>query len=207
MLRYGRVPELRVCRKIGTALHVAQFVMSSFSVISGAAEEENHMNDQTIQTFDVRRIGEISVDGHEFNLWIDEPYRRGLRGLAEFSHVIITWWAHETPNQEPAETLIAHETPYLKGPENVGVFSTRSPQRPNRLGISVCAIASIDEQSGMISLGWIDALNETPVVDLKPYFPSSDRVRDAETPDWCAGWPACLEDSASFAWETVLSEF
>lgn len=79
------------------------------SFVSDAAEQENNMNDQTIETYEVRRIGEISVDGHTCNLWIDEPYRPGLRGLAEFSHVIITWWAHEAPDQEPADTLIAHE--------------------------------------------------------------------------------------------------
>jgi tRNA (Thr-GGU) A37 N-methylase len=41
----------------------------------------------------------------------------------------------------------------------------------------------------------------TPVIDLKPYHPSSDTVRLAKRPPWCAAWPSCYEDSADFAWD------
>lgn len=158
------------------------------------------------QTFRAHRIGEVLTSDDDFTLQVDQPYRAGLQGLVEFSHVIVAWWAHEATDQAAEDTVMADDTPYLEGPQNVGVFSTRSPSRPTPLGLSVCAVTTVDQANGAVGLGWIDALDGTPVVDIKPYFPSSDRVRDVATPDWCATWPPCLEDSADFAWETVLSE-
>lgn len=59
----------------------------------------------------------------------------------------------------------------------------------------------IDIQNGIIGLGYIDANNGSPVLDLKPYTPSLDRVEMPRVPVWCAHWPACAEQSGEFDWE------
>lgn len=155
-------------------------------------------------TFDVSQIGQISAVEGRFALHIDEPFRPALGGVSDFSHLIVTWWADRANTLETHGELIVAETPYVDGPDNVGVLATRSPLRPSKLGLSVSAITAVDIASGVIKLGWIDAIDRTPVVDIKPYFPSSDRVRDVRMPAWCAAWPEWLEDSAHFDWDSVL---
>jgi tRNA (Thr-GGU) A37 N-methylase len=59
----------------------------------------------------------------------------------------------------------------------------------------------VDLENGLVIVPWIDAEDGTPILDIKPYHPSSDRVRDVRMPEWCAHWPQSLEDSAAFDWE------
>ncbi len=150
-------------------------------------------------TFTISQIGTLTT-GNGFTLTVDEPYRQGLDGLEGFSHVIVLWVAHQTD-----EGSIVLNNPYVEGPERPGVFSTRSASRPNRLGISVAPVVSTDFDRGQLTLAWIDTLDQTPVVDVKPYFPSSDRVSQATTPDWCSNWPQNLEESATFDWDSAFN--
>jgi tRNA (Thr-GGU) A37 N-methylase len=65
----------------------------------------------------------------------------------------------------------------------VGVFSTRSPHRPNPVGLSVCEVLGVDEARGIVRLGGVDLVDGTPVLDLKPYIPY-DSVPGARVPAW-----------------------
>ncbi|MCG8515368.1 MAG: TrmO family methyltransferase, partial [Halanaerobiales bacterium] len=95
------------------------------------------------------------------------------------------------------------EQPYQKAPASVGIFATRSPLRPNPIALTIVPIINIAED-GKIYLPYIDAEDGSPIIDLKPYHPATDRVRDLEVPDWCRHWPQWYEDSASFDWEAEL---
>jgi tRNA-Thr(GGU) m(6)t(6)A37 methyltransferase TsaA len=103
---------------------------------------------------------------------IDEPYRRGLAGLERASHVVIlTWLHHATRNlivQKPRHASVAS-----------GVFALRSPVRPNPVGLHIARLLSIDVEDGTLKLEAIDALDGTPVIDVKPYFASVDSVPEA----------------------------
>lgn len=83
----------------------------------------------------------------------------------------------------------------------MGTFATRTPIRPNPIALTAAEIICIDYESGLIQIAFIDADDNTPVLDIKPYTPSLDRIEDPEVPEWCAHWPKSLEASASFAWE------
>lgn len=83
----------------------------------------------------------------------------------------------------------------------MGIFATRSPIRPNPIALSTVEIIHIDYQKGLIQIAYIDANDTTPVLDIKPYTPSLDRVETPGVPEWCCHWPKSLEQSASFAWE------
>ena len=75
-------------------------------------------------------------------------------------------------------------TPPRKG-KKVGVLSTRSPHRPNPLGLSVCKIVSVDFNAGILTLSGVDLLDGTPILDIKPYT-ISDVVleKDLLMPEW-----------------------
>jgi tRNA-Thr(GGU) m(6)t(6)A37 methyltransferase TsaA len=126
-------------------------------------------------------------------------YARGLAGLTGFSHALIVWYADRSPAWEDQYLTIVK--PYRLAPEKLGIFATRAPYRPNPICVSVAEIASIDVSRGRIAFTWADPEDGSPILDIKPYHPSSDRIRDAKTPDWCAHWPACYEESGSFAWD------
>ena len=67
------------------------------------------------------------------------------------------------------------------------------------------SLDSSDPAAGIIGLSHIDARDNTPVIDLKPYTPSLDRVAHPCVPDWCASWPKSLEESADFDWSGVFT--
>src|SRR5690554_969082 len=90
------------------------------------------------------------------------------------------------------------EKPYRDAPEKVGIFATRSPIRPNPILLTVVNIITIVNER--IYVAFIDAEEGTPVIDIKPYHPATDRVKDLEVPKWCSHWPKWYEDSADFDW-------
>jgi tRNA (Thr-GGU) A37 N-methylase len=62
------------------------------------------------------------------------------------------------------------------------------------------AVISVDVEKGLVIVPWIDAEDGTPILDIKPYHPSSDRIRDVTMPKWCQHWPQWYEDSGEFDW-------
>lgn len=101
-----------------------------------------------------------------------------LRGLEAFSHV----WVITAFHQNPAWTGSAVvRPPRLGGNETVGVFASRSPNRPNPLGLSVLRI--LCHEPGRIHVAGVDAVDGTPVYDVKPYLPWAESLPDARS-DW-----------------------
>ena len=127
-------------------------------------------------------------------------YARGLKGLDGYSHVQVIWWAHERDNESARSNLI-EEKPYKNGPEEIGVFATRSPARPNPIAVYNVDIAYVDVNEGIVGLYYIDAFDGTYVLDLKPYMPSVDRIDNPEVPCWCSHWPKSYEEGADFDWD------
>jgi tRNA (adenine37-N6)-methyltransferase len=146
---------------------------------------------------EMKEIGTIRA-GRSFAIELRKEYANGLKGLGGFSHVMIVWYANGAPDWDAS--CLTMKKPYRLAPETLGVFATRTPARPNRICVSVAAVSEIDEKKGIVTLWWTDAEDGTPVLDVKPYYRSSDTVRDAAYPPWCAHWPDCLEDGASFDW-------
>ena len=87
----------------------------------------------------------------------------------------------------------------------MGIFATRSPIRPNPIALTSVEVIHIDYQKGIIQIAYIDANDNTPILDLKPYTPSFDRVETPVVPGWYNHWPKSLEQSASFAWENEFN--
>ena len=95
-----------------------------------------------------------------------------LRGLDGFDYVWLIWGFHL--NRETASEGLTVRPPRLGGNERVGVFASRSPYRPNPLGLSSVKIESIDAEAGEIHVLGADLADGTPIFDIKPYVEYAD---------------------------------
>lgn len=132
-------------------------------------------------------------------LEISGPYREALKELNGFSHINVFWWCHLS-DTEALRNVLTCAKPYQKAPDSVGVFATRSQRRPNPVALTVVSVINIDHDRGVIDIPFIDAADNSPIIDIKPYHPATDRVKEVSVPDWCRHWPEWYEDAASFDW-------
>ena len=167
-------------------------VEDDIPLIKQEDEEEDGMK--------LSEIGHAECENGFFRIILNSEYKDGLKGLAGFSHVQILWWFSGCDNRED-RSILTMDRPYKKGPEKLGTFATRAPERPNPIGCSVCAVKSVDYEKGVIDLMYFDAFTGTPILDIKPYQPSVDRIEAPAVPEWCAHWPKNIEESANFDWE------
>lgn len=106
----------------------------------------------------------------EARIEVDLRYAAGLEGLERFSHVIVLYWMDE------ARRDILRQTPkHLDAPR--GCFALRSPLRPNPVSLSVAELVSIE--GNVLTISGIDCRDGTPLIDIKPYFASTDSIPDA----------------------------
>jgi len=110
------------------------------------------------------------------------------RGLEAFSHVWLITRFHL--NEEWTGSAVVHP-PRLGGNDTVGVFASRSPNRPNPLGLSVVHLLEV--HAGTIRVAGVDFVDGTPVYDVKPYLPWSEAIPDARS-DWAPQPPAKIAD-------------
>ena len=102
-----------------------------------------------------------------------------LRGIEDFSHLWIIWQFSEALRQGWSPTV---RPPRLGGNTRMGVFATRSPFRPNNLGLSSVRLLGVEhtEQYGtVLHVGGADLMDGTPIFDIKPYIPYGDCHPDA----------------------------
>ena len=118
--------------------------------------------------------------GNDVSLIIlDEQYACGLKGLEEFSHAVILFHLDQARYEK--------ERHLQRRPQNrddmplVGIFSQRGKDRPNRIGMTSVEIVSVEE--GTLAVKGLDAIDGTPVLDIKPYYPAYDK-KDASVPEW-----------------------
>jgi tRNA-Thr(GGU) m(6)t(6)A37 methyltransferase TsaA len=104
-------------------------------------------------------------------------------GIDGYSHIIVVFAFHLVPEEERTTgRLHPRGDPAL--PEQ-GVLATRSQRRPNPVGISVVPL--LRRRKNVLRVRGLDAIDGTPVLDIKPYLPPYDSVPDARIPDWARG--------------------
>jgi tRNA-Thr(GGU) m(6)t(6)A37 methyltransferase TsaA len=153
---------------------------------------------------ELNQIGVVKSDTEGLYIEVEKSLLPALRELDTFSHMNVLCWFDKSDSEE-ARTMLEVPSPYKNSPEIMGIFATRSPIRPNPIALSTVQILSIDHQSGRIGIAYIDADEGTPVIDLKPYTPSLDRVETPIVPLWCKHWPNSIEESGTFDWEGVFN--
>jgi tRNA-Thr(GGU) m(6)t(6)A37 methyltransferase TsaA len=122
-------------------------------------------------------IQPLAGKGTEGKLIIFPEYAEGLTDLEGFSHIFLIYYFHLSKGY----TLKVK--PFLDNKIR-GVFATRAPRRPNQIGISVVRLTRVEEN--MLHIMDIDIVDETPLLDIKPYVSEFD-TRDVEKTGWLAG--------------------
>lgn len=111
---------------------------------------------------------------------VNEEYAKGLIGLEEFTNAIIVFFMHKALFNEERH-LVRHPQEREDLPK-IGIFAQRARHRPNPIGITAVKIISVG--GNILTVKGLDAINETPVLDIKPYFPDFDKREDIDTPEW-----------------------
>jgi tRNA-Thr(GGU) m(6)t(6)A37 methyltransferase TsaA len=131
----------------------------------------------------VQNVGAEQIQG---TIELGPEYAAGLRDLEGFSHLILVFHMHQMQGFSP---LVRSFIEGPDGPER-GIFATRSPRRPNPIGLTVVRLLAVDEAT--LTVSGVDILDGTPLLDIKPYVPAFD-ARDAER----TGWYANVVDGAA----------
>jgi len=111
---------------------------------------------------------------------LDETLADGLDGLEAFSHVLVLYWMHRAAEAEPVR-MRRRPQGRADMPE-VGIFAQRARHRPNPIGVT--AVRLLRREKNRLMVQGLDAINGTPVVDVKPYVPQFDSVEAPTTPTW-----------------------
>ena len=157
-----------------------------------------------MQNYQVNPIGKININEEGMFVELEQKYIPALQALDGFSHINVIWWFSDFDN-EKMRNILETPQPYKNAPAVMGIFATRSPVRPNPIALTSAQVIQIDRKKGIIQIAWIDANNGTPVLDIKPYTPSADRIETPGVPEWCSHWPKSLEQSENFDWENEFS--
>ncbi len=143
----------------------------------------------------------------------ESTYRNpdAVRGLEDFSHIWLIWNFSECERDKFSPTV---RPPRLGGNRRVGVFATRSPYRPNPIGLTVVKLEKItfdDKRGPVLTVTGADLISGTPIYDIKPYLPEFDSIPSAvggfaENTAAHSVEVEISENSASAVDETTLAE-
>ena len=109
---------------------------------------------------------------------LDKKWAKALEGLEDFSHIIVIYYFSRSKKGVRLQT-------HPKGREDlplVGMFATRSPHRPNPIALTICRL--IRRDGTRLTVKGLDAIDGTPVIDIKPYIPDNDLVKRARVAEW-----------------------
>jgi len=109
---------------------------------------------------------------------VDGAYAEALDGIEEFSHVIVIFYFHRS---QPPAALRIHPARREELPL-VGLFATRSPARPNPIGVTTVRL--LERRGNVLRVQGLDAIDGTPVLDIKPHIPIADACEGARVPRW-----------------------
>ena len=136
----------------------------------------------------IESIGYVETDANEMEIKdkdkvskiiLRKDLTEALEGIKDFSHLFVIFWMHGISTEERKITKV-----HPKGRSDMpllGVFATRSPDRPNPIGLTLVELLKIEKN--ILTVRGLDALNGTPILDIKP-FDSWDIVKNANVPDW-----------------------
>ncbi|MFX0096275.1 MAG: tRNA (N6-threonylcarbamoyladenosine(37)-N6)-methyltransferase TrmO [Candidatus Hodarchaeota archaeon] len=131
--------------------------------------------------FELKAIGIVESSGPTSEISVFPEYCSGLQSLVEFSHAIILYWFHLRDSREERSVLSVIPKKHPGAPP-VGVFASRSPSRPNPIGLCVAKIIGVVNCT--LTVKGLDAFEGSPIVDIKPYLSGNDAVLGTRAPEW-----------------------
>lgn len=159
-------------RSKGTHRNKGQMVFRSIGII--------HSPHKKLSEIPIQPVFSRGIKGR---VTVDPEYAEGLMGLHKFSHIFLFYYFHQS------QKTCLRLNPYLSEQEH-GIFATRAPHRPNKLGMSLVRLTGIE--GPVLHVKDVDILDGTPLVDIKPYiqrFDSREHVR--------SGWQDRVSDDTA----------
>ena len=111
---------------------------------------------------------------------LNSKHTGALLGLENFSHAIIVSYLHQANYKK--EKHLQRRPRNLETMPKVGIFSQRAKDRPNPIGITAVEIITVGDD--YLEIKGLDAINETPILDIKPYYPHYDKIDSPKVPEW-----------------------
>jgi tRNA-Thr(GGU) m(6)t(6)A37 methyltransferase TsaA len=143
-----------------------------------------------MQPFEIHSIGTVHTEATEdvntrwreivSTIHVDEAYLAGLQGLDDWTHIVVIFLMHET-TFDPAQHLLNRPNDRDDLPEK-GIFAQRSNLTPNKMGMTTVKLVGME--GNVLTVKGLDAINGTPVLDIKPFAPVYDGAIDPGVPVW-----------------------
>jgi tRNA-Thr(GGU) m(6)t(6)A37 methyltransferase TsaA len=127
---------------------------------------------------EIKRRGRCDASNVISEIVLDPRLTEALDNLDEFSHIIVIYYMHQSNKPAPMKVHPRYRTELSP----VGVFASRSPDRPNPLGKTTVRL--LERRNNILKVQGLDAIDGTPVIDIKPYISGLDSVEDARVPPW-----------------------
>jgi len=110
---------------------------------------------------------------------LDNKYAKALKGLEDYSHIIVIYWM----NESEGVVRLEHQPQGNPDVPILGIFATRCQWRPNCIGISTVPLVSVEKN--VIKVKDLDIIDNTPILDIKPYLPDYDNAEGkVRLPEW-----------------------
>jgi len=126
-------------------------------------------------------VGKVRREGKSVRIEVSSEYADALLGLDGYSHVNVLYWMDKIDVPAKRRILRLHPRGNRKNPLT-GVFACRSPLRPNPIALTVCKILKVE--GSVVTLDKIDAFDNSPVLDLKPFILSDAPREGVREPEW-----------------------
>jgi tRNA-Thr(GGU) m(6)t(6)A37 methyltransferase TsaA len=159
---------------------MSDYIIKPIGIVKSKADKEvlKYSNKDIKLDFDVALSQ--GTDLKKSEIIINKEYLDCLDGIEDFSHIVILFWTHKVPNN--ARQIKKVHPAGLKQMPIKGIFATRSPVRPNP--ICKTTVKLIERKGATLIVEGLDAIDNTPVVDIKPHIPFYDSPLNVKLADW-----------------------
>ena len=159
---------------------MSEYIIRPIGIVKSKADKEvlKYSNKDIKLDFDAALSQ--GTDLIKSEIIINEEYLDCLEGIEDFSHLIILFWTNKVPNK--ARQIKKVHPAGLKEMPIKGIFATRSPVRPNP--ICKTTVKLIERKGATLVVEGLDAIDNTPVIDIKPHLPFYDSPLNVKLADW-----------------------
>ena len=159
---------------------MSEYIIRPIGIVKSKADKEvlKYSNKDIKLDFDVAL--NQGTDLKKSEIIINKEYLDCLDGIEDFSHIVILFWTHKVPNN--ARQIKKVHPAGLKQMPIKGIFATRSPVRPNP--ICKTTVKLIERKGTTLVVEGLDAIDNTPVIDIKPHLPFYDSPLNVKLADW-----------------------
>lgn len=159
---------------------MTEYIIKPVGIVKNIAEKEVLKYSNNDIKLDFNAAVKQGKDLMKSQIIINKEYVECLEGINDFSHIVVVFWTHKVPNK--ARQIKKVHPAGLKDITMKGIFATRSPVRPNP--ICKTTVKLLERKGATLIVEGLDAINNTPVIDIKPHLPFYDSPLNVRLAGW-----------------------